>query len=97
MAPEIIVPSILEGSEDVEVLKLGEGEEGRCDDDVNTKQFEARMVEEERILDGEEAVLVRMHGAGVFDDIDILWRPAGCDIREDALLEKGPGAREAYE
>jgi hypothetical protein len=69
---------------------LGEGEEGGRYEDVDAEEVEARVVEEEGVLEGEEPVFVRVKGAGVFDDVDIFGWPAGGYVGEDDLLEEGP-------
>ena len=55
------------------------------------------VVDVERIWQGEEVVAVRVHGAGIFDDVDVSGRPPGCNIGDHDLLEEAPIARKAYE
>ena len=39
MCPEVVGPVVVERSVDVEVLELGEGEEGRCRDDIDAEDL----------------------------------------------------------
>ena len=48
-------------------------------------------------MEGEFAVQVGVHDACVFDDVDVLWGPAGGDVGDDGLLEEAPVAGEADE
>jgi len=55
------------------------------------------VVEEEGVLEGEEAPFVRVHYACVLNNVYIRWRPSCCNIGYDHLLQDPPITREAYE
>ena len=55
------------------------------------------MVEVEGVLEGEVGEGVGVEGAGVVDDVDVAWWPAGGDEGDDGLLEEWVVAREADE
>jgi hypothetical protein len=71
---------------DIKILQLRERQERRCDDDVHAEEMEARVVEEEGVLEGEECVFVGVHDAGVFDDVDVFRRPASGNVGDYDLL-----------
>lgn len=97
MRPEIMRPVMCESCVDIEVLQLSEGEERRCLDDMDAKDFyEAVVVEIEGILESEQAVAVAIHDAGVFNNVNVLWGPASGYVANDRLLEKTPIASKAY-
>ena len=82
-----MVPFLVQGGVDVEVLQLRKGEEGRCGNYMNAKGFcKAVVVDVEWILECEKAVTVRMHGACIFDDVYVVRRPTSCDVGNDNLL-----------
>ena len=87
MCPKILRPRLLYRGVRVEVLQLRECEEGGCNEDVDAQYFdEALVVEVEGVLEGELAVAVGVHDAGVFDDVDVFGGPAGGDVGYYDLL-----------
>lgn len=55
------------------------------------------MVEVEGVLEGESALLVHVVHSGVFNHVDVLWRPPRGDVADDCLEEHGPLSGEADE
>ena len=71
--------------------------QGRCSDDVDAEYFgETIVVEVERILGCEKAVLVGVKGTRVLHDVDVFWGPAGGYVSHHHLLQQWPVACEAY-
>ena len=57
---------------EVEVLKLGEGEERWCRDDIDfVDVFETVIIQKRRVLKCQPLVAVRKHSASVIDDVDV--------------------------
>jgi hypothetical protein len=80
VTPEIRRVVSLNCCPEEEVLQLRKREEGRCRNDVDFEHVQAGMVEEEGILEREEAVFIRFHGASVLEDINIFGGPSGRDV-----------------
>lgn len=97
VAPEVVGPVFGVGQGEVEVLELGEGEEGGGLDDVDAERAEDGVVEVEGVLQGELAARVGLLDARVLDDEDLVGRPSGRDVADDGLEEDGPAAGEADE
>ena len=85
------------GEGEVEVLELGEGEEGRRLDDVDAEGAEDGVVEVEGVLERQLAARVGLLDARVLDDVDLVGRPPGGEVADDGLEEDGPAAGEADE
>ena len=95
VGPEVVREVVVDGLGEVKVLQLGEGLQGRCGDDVDAKELgETVVVEVERVLGREEAILIRIKGPRVFHHVYIFWWPAGRDVANDRLLQQRPVARE---
>lgn len=91
-------PIFLQCGKGIKVLKLSKSEKSGRRDDVDTEDLgQATMVKIERVLEGEKAMVVRMHDSCVLNHINVFRRPSGSDIGYDSLLEKRPIAREANE
>ena len=65
----------------IKVLQLGKCEEGGGADDIDTEnRGEAVMINVERVLEGETIIQVAVHGACIFDHINIFRGPSCSQI-----------------
>jgi len=97
VAPEEVGPFVEVGEREVEVLELGEAEEDGGLDDVDAEEFELGVVEVKGVLEAELAAGVGLLHAGVFDDVDLVGWPAGCDVARYGLEEHRPVTGESDE
>lgn len=88
VAPEVVGEVVVDGLGKVEILELGKGLKGRSSDDINAEDFsETIVVQVEGVFGGETAVLVGVHCASIFDDVNIFGRPSCCDVADYNLLQ----------
>ncbi|KAK5635915.1 hypothetical protein RRF57_011627 [Xylaria bambusicola] len=91
MTPEVIWPLARVRQREVEVLQLREGEQDRCLYNVDAEFIlKRRVIKVKGVLKSQLATRISLLHASVFDDIDLLGRPACRDIRDDGLQQHWP-------
>jgi hypothetical protein len=88
VTPPEVIPALLEGSEDVEILQLRKSQQSRRGNDIHTKDLsEALHIQIEWVLQCElSGREVRFHSSGIVNHVYILWWPACSNIGENTLL-----------
>ena len=81
MGPEVLFPALFDRSKGIEVLKLGEGEECGCDENIDAKdRRESIIVNIEWILKAQASFFIGVHYPGILHHIYVSWRPARCNV-----------------